>query len=110
MRPEGPLNIPERIVCAAIWYTNAEVPFHHAPRNIDHGVVAIGLRHNNCYGILMLLFPDRRHILERACVHGFITSDNRFVDRLEAEEIALLRGQIPEKGWHIDGLHSEDLY
>lgn len=108
----------ERIVCAAIWYKNAvctgpyskQGKFAHQPRNVRKGFVACGLRHCNCFGVLAALYPDRRHLLERACVQGFITTENRFVDRKAAAAIAFATCQVLVPNPHHDGLHSEDLY
>jgi hypothetical protein len=40
-------------------------------------------------------------------VQGFLTSDDRFVDRREAAKIALAAGQVKEE---LKVLFSEDLY
>lgn len=111
----------ERIACAAIWYKNAvyrgkfsdgDGRFPHQPRNIKKGVVVCGLRHCNCLGILVALFPGREYILDRpkASVQGFLTTKNRFVSRKVADKIAQAAGQISGPAPHYDGLHSEDMY
>jgi hypothetical protein len=45
-------------------------------------------------------------------IEGFMTSRNRFVDRLEAAEIAINSGQVDRENLDnpIIGLFSEDLY
>ena len=95
-----------RILCAAIWFDDGE-ECAHQPLNIGTGTVLCGWRHGS-------IFPQTRSLVrERALagvtseVQGFITSDNRFVDREEAAEIAFNAGQIssPKKE-----LYSEDLY
>jgi hypothetical protein len=41
---------------------------------------------------------------------GFLTSDNRFVDRMEAMEIAVSQNQVKQLHNPKIGLFSEDLY
>lgn len=45
-------------------------------------------------------------------VQGFLTSENRFVNRTEALKIASAAGQIPEGNKHnpVEVLLSEDIY
>ena len=102
----------ERILCAAVW-VNSPFKFDHArPVNKDHGIVVCGLRHCDCFLMLSWLpehvkgedaFKDR--------IQGFLTSDNRFVDRYEALDIANWEKQIPGiKHSPKDQLCSEDMY
>jgi hypothetical protein len=88
------------ILCAAYWN---DVPGIYAsqPENITHGYVITGWRHDNC--ITTQLFFSKKV----TGIMGFLTSDNRFVDREEAAEIAFEAGQISKK---VDILISEDLY
>ena len=68
----------EKILCAAIDY---------------NGIIINGHRHSDCYKILRYflgnveIIPDRKK-------QGFLTSENRFVDRKEAWVIALNNNQI----------------
>ena len=105
----------ERILCAAIWYqeltssreTSAEF---YLPRNIYYGVVFCGHRHSQCIHTKCAL-TGLRDAESGAHEQGFLTSENRFVGREEALEIALREGQILNpsaiRGKH---LYSEDLY
>lgn len=85
----------ERILCAAIYYDDGK-EYAHMPRNIKTGIVACGRRHHNCYVILDKIFPGHEYLVED--VQGFLTSEDRFVDREEAFTIAEAAGQIlPEE-------------
>ncbi len=97
------------IVCSAIWYKDDKKRVF-SPKNIKTGIVVCGLRHNNCFEILVELFPskDQNKLEYKGKIkQGFLTSDNRFVDRKEAAKIAFQSNQtdILKKG-----LFSEDLY
>ena len=105
----------ERITCAAIWYK--ELPTSvFKPINIDKGIVVCGHRHGNCIDIVKSLSGLRSVQFTPdgvgESIQGFLTSNNRFVDRLEAAEIAISAGQVYRN--FLDnpkiGLFSEDLY
>jgi len=90
----------ERILCAALMY---------------NGKLVAGYRHHDCYqsiadllGVSIDSIPDapgREH-------QGFLTSNDRFVDRYEGYRIAREMNQLRMP--HVDGcmemLISEDLY
>jgi len=100
-------NSKEYIVCAAIWYESGD-KFAHTCKNIDHGIVIFGLRHS-IFELLIRLYPNYK---ESQDTHqGFLTSDNRFVERDEALIIAKKCGQF-DKGEYFKEkwLYSEDLY
>ncbi len=87
----------EFIVCSAIQY------FRHP----GHEIIVAGLRHNNCISTYFELTGDQTHDEEQ----GFLTSKNRFVNRIEAGQIALACGQIKElKYYGGKMLDSSDLY
>lgn len=96
----------EKILCAAIWYKTDEV-LSSSPKNIEKGRVICGFRHSNIIRLYYSLFeqPTRRE----TSVQGFLTSHNRFVNRLEANKIAMDSGQVPDNT-EGDELISEDLY
>ena len=91
----------ERIICAAI-------------KIEDTGKIYYGHRHNHCLeasnGELSWTM-NRQEISKIKRTQGFITSNNRFVDREEALIIALENDQVLDKK-EIRGnqLYSEDLY
>lgn len=99
----------EFILCAAIWVDNGNAYEGHHPKNIENGFVVCGHRHHNCFTTLSLIWnTDTERIATlRSSVQGFLTSNNRFVDRKEAGIIALEASQIKTP---TDCLFSEDLY
>ena len=98
------------VICAAIWFKDGN-KYSHQPRNVDSGLVVCGRRHHNCF---LTAFEQNggkkieglNEVNERA-VQGFLTSDDRFVDRKEGGQIAFDAGQTAELK---DCLFSEDLY
>jgi hypothetical protein len=105
----------EFIVSAANWYADGK-EYVHQPKNIDSGFVICGRRHHNVfYSVYMLITllgdtkesNEKRIELLNQCEQGFITSKNRWVDRIEGMKIASAAGQTIK----TDGeLFSEDLY
>ena len=98
------------IICAAIWYQN-DAMYMHQPVNVKKGFVVTGRRHHNCFMTSSILSDKSMH--KRAVenkwnmVQGFVTSDDMFVDREYAGEIAFKAGQT-DKIRKL--LFSEDLY
>ncbi len=98
----------EYIICSAIWFDDK---IDHEDQSIKGltGFVICGRRHHNCFHTMSILAPDRGYVkFEKK--QGFLTSKNRFVDRIEGAEIAFISGQIKERTTHPIGLFSEDLY
>ena len=93
------------IICSAIYVLNDKI-YKAQPRNIKEGFVITGRRHSDCYNTLICLNYDINKNFED--IQGFLTSNNRFVDRKEAYNIALECGQIEERENKL--LISEDLY
>lgn len=103
-------NNIEYIVCSAIWFNDGkkyENP-HCRPRNIFTGYVITGLRHSNSLAIYNILTQRRAPESGISQTQGFLTSYNRFVDRIEGKEIALKAEQIFDT--EIEKLTSEDIY
>lgn len=96
----------EYILCAAIHYLNS-TPCTHQPKNIESGIVVCGRRHHNCISVYFALTGNVTR--EETSVQGFITSLDRFVDRIEANEIAINANQVIGNTLG-DQLISEDLY
>ena len=101
------------ILCAAIWYKELPLlkpevlkPRGFSPYNVDKGVVFCGWRHSNCI-YQKVAVTGLRDSESGENVQGFLTSDNRFVDREEGAIIAFNAGQIKEEKKR---LFSEDLY
>jgi hypothetical protein len=103
--------LKERIICAAIHYQD-DKPHERQASNIKTGLVIAGLRHGNCFITLEELVPDPDSSKLKA---GFITSEDRFVDRKEAYKIAFNAEQIINQYTRVEPneytrLHSEDIY
>ena len=67
----------EFILCAAIDY---------------EGLIISGHRHSDCYNVLRQLKPDA--VDPERDKQGFLTSENRFVNREEAWDIAIRCNQV----------------
>lgn len=96
----------ERILCAAVWYNDNVTAHIHKPINVKSGYVVAGRRHYNCIQMHVFLTGSWDNA-GLDVVQGFLTSGNRFVNRMEAGQIAFEAGQIKEL---TDCLISEDLY
>ena len=59
-----------------------------------------------CHAELLMLYPNEFKYAEQ----GFLTSDDRFVDRKEALKIATECKQIKNKTVNNDELYSEDIF
>jgi hypothetical protein len=112
-------DVVESVACAAVWYKDIplkKVMPESLPVNCDRGVVVCGHRHNQCISVMVSLTglrsvrsgPDS----VGEYIQGFLTTKNRFVDRLEAAEIAVAVGQVNREELINPrvGLFSEDLY
>lgn len=100
----------EKVLCAAIWYEDFEMPVH-SPKNITHGVVLCGYRHAHVIGQMLALTGKRSIRFGEGTVgdyvQGFLTSENRFLNRQEAHALFVKNGGTPN---FDDELYSEDLY
>jgi hypothetical protein len=102
----------ERIYCAAIWYK--EMPTaKYMPKNIETGLVVEGHRHADIIRTMLNLLGKRTCSNGENCagesIQGFVTNENRFVDRREAMKIARDAHQIISDTTFAE-LYSEDLY
>lgn len=95
----------EYILCAAIHFKDGNT-YLHQPKNIESGYVVCGRRHHNCFITIRILNCTVGHIEN---TQGFITNEDRFVNRAEAYELAIKSGQIQDTGTSKI-LVSEDLY
>jgi len=96
----------EKVLCAAIWYKEADRPVHR-PKNTPTGVVLCGYRHGDIIGQVGALTGKKHHELGES-VQGFLTSKNRFLNREEARALFVEGGGTPE--YSETELFSEDLY
>lgn len=118
---------PEFILCAAIWYKDG-LKHDAQPVNIETGFVIAGRRHHNCYATvtaiagldeaIKLKITNIENTMSRQDYRehqGFITSEDRFVNRREGFKIAKANNQIQ---WGLNAsdngddsiLISENLY
>jgi len=108
------MNKKEFILCAANYYNDGSKETHTVS-NIEEGFVICGRRHHNCIAIFakMYGFPYSRKTqkIMGTEIQGFITSTNRFVNRVEAMSIARAANQVITEGGNGNArLFSEDLY
>lgn len=102
-------KIKEKILCAAIWYKDLPTVMHQ-PVNIDRGLVISGHRHGS---IIQTVYAFGLKTVQNGgnavgdFVQGFLTSENRFIDRKEAHKLFTAQGGRPMLK---DKLYSEDLY
>jgi hypothetical protein len=100
-----------KIICAANYYNDGK-EYVHNPVNIKIGYIICGRRHHNCNQTFAQIygFPYSKeaNLIQQTEIEGFLTTDNRFVDRKEGYQIALDARQIVKKD--IPKLYSEDLY
>lgn len=102
-------NDNEIILCAAIWYM-MQPTAKFLPKNIHCGVVVAGHRHAYCIATFVALTGKRSVLPECGSYEqGFITSNDRFVTRAEAMELAKKSGQVTSQQ-SFEELYSEDLY
>jgi hypothetical protein len=104
---------PEYILCAANHYDDGE-KYDHQPRNITQGFVVAGRRHHNCITTfaIMARWKDPEKMQRVPCVQGFLTSKDRFLNRVEARQLAISCGQLTgEDDRNVHGIiMSEDLW
>jgi len=96
----------EQILCAAIWLKDVERA-HHRPINTPGGVVFCGFRHGHCIAQIVAITGKRLHEYGEH-IQGFLTNNNRFVDRKEGAEIWINNGGTLK--YSTTELYSEDLY
>ena len=106
-------NKKETILCSAIWYKhlpliNNEIPKNlFLPKNLDTGILFCGLRHVHCLYQMVAITGKTQHEAGEE-VQGFLTSENRFVDREEGAQIHVANGG--KLNYSTNQLYSEDLY
>ena len=108
-------NKEEYIICSAVWYQELELKgdlesYSYLPKNLDKGIVFCGHRHGQCI-YTKCAITGLRDGESGPHIQGFLTSKNRFVDRVEALEIALRNDQVLDiSDVRGNKLHSEDIY
>ncbi len=71
----------EKILCAATWYKDLPTP-SHKPKNIDRGMVLCGHNHAQILHQVLSL-TGKKQSESGEYIQGFLTTENRFVDRIE---------------------------
>lgn len=97
----------ETITKAAVHVEDGQ-PIRGRCTNLETGYLATGRRHNTCISDLNTFYGTTEfahHRYKGRVRQGFITSSGRYVDRVEAAQIAYAAGQIPEPKRE---LYSED--
>lgn len=98
------------LLCSAIWYMDLPT-MRLLPKNCNKGIVLCGWRHGNIIAQMETTMGLRTVVNGEKSVgkyeQGFLTSDNRFVGRKEAAELAFRSGQIKEMKTY---LFSEDVW
>ena len=86
----------EKLVCSAIKFQIIGSDYFH---------IMCGKRHAD---IFETMFQHKIQYNKKTHEQGFLTSNDRFVDRYEAVDIALAAGQISDNNIKI--LYSEDVW
>ncbi len=107
-------NNMERIYSAAIWYKELKFPTpKHNPTNINYGLVVEGHRHADIIKTVFNLLGKRTvkngENSVGETIKGFVTNKSRFVDRVEAMQIAKNANQLISET-SLNELYSEDIY
>jgi hypothetical protein len=93
------------ILCAANHYKDGK--FHeHQPKNVVSGYVVCGRRHHNIITTVYSAFGVKSY----NCIQGFLTSDDRFLTREEAYDLAVETKKIKDFKGATKNLLSEDLW
>ena len=86
------------IVCSAIWLRSVE-SFSSTIGSVPNGIVFPGLKHRDCMSLIDSLIP-KELLPEFEFVEGFLTSENKFVNRVGARFIAKRSGQITQEQYN----------
>ena len=81
-------------------------------------IKAAAIRNKETGVVWSLPVPARHHDLIWVCTEwdqskfeqGFLTDDNRYVDRIEAKQIAIANNQLLPRAGNLDALFSEDVW
>lgn len=73
----------------------------------EYPIIWTGHRHSD---IFEDMYYHGIQYVKPTAIQGFITDDNRFLDRFEAREHAISCGQLYPEETPFDALYSEDLW
>ena len=99
----------EKIMCSAIWVKEQTRVMVHRPTNIEYGMVFCGYRHCDCLEMMSYQYL-KPEVITYGTVQGFLTNNKRFVDRVEARQIAEKQGQLLPSCSKGNELFSEDVW
>ena len=103
----GKRDVKEYILCSAIYVQDGNI-YEHQPKNISSGYVICGRRHHNCFTSMQIFKELNKFDWDKKqVIQGFLTNEDRFVDRIEGAKIAFECGQIKDEK---ERLISEHLY
>jgi len=105
--------VTEKIMISAIWLKDETIEMTHYPTNVDCGIFVTGYRHCDCFDIISNIFTIQEMTLlrrEGQIIQGFLTTKKRFVDRIEAKEIATRENQLLKTCSFGKELYSEDVW
>lgn len=82
-----------------------------AAMKMPDGYIVRGHRHNDCFRTIAGI-PRYRSVQLDSLEQGFMTSNNRFVDREKAFDLQIKAGinSVDGEGYRANELYSEDLY
>lgn len=86
----------EKILCAAIHFYDGK---KHPHQPVETGIVMCGKTHAHIFSQIAAFVGNVRERREEGwneVEQGFLTTKNRFVDRVEGKSIAIQAGQIAE--------------
>lgn len=98
-------NKREYIICAAIWYGDRDTDLSLSPYGVSTGRVICGFRHDQIKELWKNM--TGKETTDIGTCQGFLTSENNFVGRKRAAEIAYKAGQTKEMKHE---LCSDDIY
>lgn len=105
-------NTCEGIMSSAVWLKDNK-EYDYQPVNIKTGFVVQGRSHAQCLqlikAIVSLTKGSRDQVKYVSSEQGFITSNFRWVDRVEARQIAMKSKQLLRHN-NLHSLYSEDIF
>lgn len=94
-------------IIASALHIQDNITYDQQPDNISSGFVVCGRRHHNCFITLSILNANQ---YKNNLVQGFLTSNNNFLNRTEAFEVAYYNGQIRRNNIDISKLSEYELF
>jgi len=100
----------EYIVCSAIWLKSQGQSFSSTIGSVPNGVVFPGLKHKDCMSLISSMIPIE-YFPAFEFIEGFLTSENKFVNRVATRFIAKRSVQITQEQYkEITELNSDLIF